>query len=68
MSQLVQDVAGLYVPSHDHLELEYVGSGQNGEGELKKVTYRKGGESGAKVAELSLSYNSDNKLEKVTKT
>ena len=67
MSQLVQDVGGLYIPPHDYIKLEYVSSGENGAGELAKATYRSGGESGTVVAEQYLTYNSDNKLVSVPK-
>jgi hypothetical protein len=67
MSQLVQDVAGLYVPPHDYIKLDYVPKGSNGAGELAKATYRSGGAAGTVVAELSLAYDSSNKLVSVTK-
>jgi len=67
MSQLVQDVAGLYVPPHDYVKLDYVREGSNGAGELARATYRSGGEAGTVVAELYLTYDSSNKLVSVTK-
>jgi len=36
---LVQDIAGLYIPSHDYVALTYVASG-NGAGEIETITYK----------------------------
>ena len=63
---LVQDIAGLYIPSHDHVALTYVASG-NGAGEIETITYKEGGASGTTVAVLTLGYNASNKLVSVTK-
>ena len=63
---IVQDIAGLYIPTHDFVEISYVGSG-NGQGEIGEVIYKKGGENGDVVAKLILTYNNTNKLEKITK-
>jgi len=63
---LVQDIAGLYIPSHDYVALTYVSSG-NGAGEIQTITYKDGGSSGTTVAVLTLAYDSNNKLTSVTK-
>lgn len=63
---LVQDIAGLYIPSHDYVALTYVSSG-NGAGEIQTITYKEGGASGPTVAVLTLAYDSNNKLTSVTK-
>lgn len=63
---LVQDIAGLYIPSHDYVALTYVSSG-NGAGEIQTITYKEGGSSGPTVAVLTLAYDSNNKLSSVTK-
>ena len=63
---LVQDIAGLYIPSHDYVALTYVASG-NGTGEIETITYKDGGASGTTVAVLTLAYDSNNKLTSVTK-
>ena len=63
---LVQDIAGLYIPSHDYVALTYVSSG-NGAGEIQTITYKDGGASGNTVAVLTLAYDSSNKLTCVTK-
>ena len=46
---LVQDIAGLYIPSHDYVALTYVASG-NGAGEIETITYKDGGASGTTQA------------------
>ena len=66
MSQLVQNVAGLYIPPHDYLSMTYVASG-NGAGEIETITYKEGGASGTVVATMSLTYDSNSKLSAVTK-
>ena len=63
---LVQDIAGLYIPPHDFILLEYVSSG-NGAGEIERVTYKSGGASGTTVAVTTLAYDANNKLETITK-
>ena len=63
---LVQDIAGLYIPSHDYVALTYVASG-NGAGEIETITYKEGGASGTTVAVLTLAYDSSNKLTSITK-
>jgi hypothetical protein len=63
---LVQDIAGLYIPSHDYVALTYVASG-NGAGEVETITYKEGGASGTTVAVLTLAYDASNKLSSVTK-
>ena len=63
---LVQDIAGLYIPSHDYVALTYVAHG-NGAGEIQTITYKDGGHSGTTVAVLTLSYNTANQLTSVTK-
>ena len=64
---IVQDIAGLYIPTHDFVELTYVGSG-SGQGEIHEVIYKKGGENGDVVAKMELIYNANNKLIKIKKT
>ena len=64
---LVQDIAGLYIPSHDYVALTYVASG-NGAGEIETVSYKQGGASGATVAQLTLAYDASNRLQTVTRT
>ena len=63
---LVQDIAGLYIPQHDYVVMTYVASG-NGVGEIETITYKQGGASGTTVATLDLGYDSNNKLETITK-
>jgi hypothetical protein len=63
---LVQDIAGLYIPSHDYVALTYVAQG-NGAGEIETITYKEGGVSGATVAVLTLAYDSNSKLSSITK-
>jgi len=63
---LVQDIAGLYIPQHDFVQLTYVTSG-NGIGEIDTITYKVGGASGTTVAVLDLDYDANNKLSTVTK-
>ena len=63
---LVQDIAGLYIPQHDYVIMTYVASG-NGVGEIETITYKQGGASGATVAVMTLGYDSNNKLETITK-
>ena len=65
MAQLVQDTSGLYLPKHDYLSFTYVSAG-NGAGEISTVTYKSGGASGTTVAVVTMTYNSDNKLETLT--
>ena len=63
---LVQDIAGLYIPQHDYVIMTYVAAG-NGVGEIETITYKQGGASGATVAVMTLGYDSNNKLETITK-
>lgn len=63
---LVQDIAGLYIPPHDFISLEYVLSG-DGAGEIHRVTYKSGGASGTTVAVTTLAYDPNNKLISITK-
>ena len=63
---LVQDIAGLYIPQHDYVIMTYVASG-NGVGEIETITYKQGGASGTTVAVMTLGYDSNNKLETITK-
>tara|TARA_R100001443_G_scaffold102933_1_gene111204 strand:- start:12238 stop:12441 length:204 start_codon:yes stop_codon:yes gene_type:complete len=66
MSQVVQNVAGLYIPPHDYVSMTYVASG-NGTGEIETITYKEGGASGVVVATMTLTYDANNKLSDVTK-
>ena len=63
---LVQDIADLYIPQHDYISLTYVAAG-NGVGEIETITYKQGGASGTTVAVMTLGYDSNNKLETITK-
>ena len=63
---LVQDIAGLYIPQHDYVVMTYVAAG-NGVGEIDTITYKQGGASGTTVAVMTLGYDSNNKLETITK-
>ena len=63
---LVQDIAGLYIPQHDYVTMTYVAAG-NGVGEIDTITYKVGGASGTTVAVLELEYDSNNRLETITK-
>lgn len=63
---LVQDIAGLYIPQHDYVIMTYVAAG-NGVGEIETITYKVGGASGTTVAVMTLGYDSNNKLETITK-
>ena len=63
---LVQDIAGLYIPQHDYVVMTYVAAG-NGVGEIQTITYKQGGASGTTVAVMTLGYDSNNKLETITK-
>ena len=64
---LVQDIAGLYIPPHDFVLIEYRESSP-GIGEIGTVTYKSGGASGKTVAVLTLAYDSNtNKLESISK-
>ena len=67
MSQLVQNVAGLYIPAYDYSSITYVATGSNGAGEIETITYKNGGASGTTVATVTLAYDSNNKLVSVTK-
>lgn len=63
---LVQNIAGLYIPQHDYVTMTYVAAG-NGVGEIETITYKVGGASGTTVAVMTLGYDSNNKLETITK-
>ena len=64
---LVQDIAGLYIPPHDFVLIEYRDSAP-GIGEIGTVTYKSGGASGTTVAALTLAYDSNtNKLVSISK-
>jgi hypothetical protein len=63
---LVHDIAGLYIPQHDYMSLTYVAAG-TGVGEIETITYKQGGASGTTVAVMTLGYDSNNKLETITK-
>jgi len=46
--------------------MTYVAAG-NGVGEIETITYKQGGASGTTVAVMTLGYDSNNKLETITK-
>jgi len=48
---LVKDIAGLYIPPHDCVELV-----NNSNGDPTQITYKSGGTSGTTVAVLNLTY------------
>lgn len=55
----------------DYVALTYIesatGETANGENEIETATYKNGGASGTTVAVITLTYNSNNKIESVTK-
>lgn len=51
----------------DYTELTYVAAG-NGAGQIETVTYKSGGASGTVVAVLTLTYDSSDRLETVTRS
>ena len=55
---------GFNIEKFDDIQLTYVASG-NGVGEIETVTYLLGGST---IAVLTLSYNANNKLERIQKT
>jgi hypothetical protein len=62
------NLLGALIPSdYDYIAITYVAAG-NGVGKMSTVTYKTGGSSGTTVAILTLTYNSDNKMETVTRT
>ena len=66
----VRNVAGLNIPQHDFIDLNYVGSTNN----LSTVLYKDGGASGTLVATLTFTYvggtpaADDAKLDTVTRS
>ena len=58
---LVKDIAGLYIPPHDCVELV-----NNSAGDPTSITYKSGGSSGTTVAVLTLTYT-NNFLTKIEK-
>jgi hypothetical protein len=60
-SPMPVSVAGLGIPTHDHIGMTYTGSNLTG------VTYRTGGAGGTIVATLTLAYTGSN-LTSVTKS
>lgn len=62
------NIGGSLVPEDfDYIALTYVAAG-NGQGQPETVTYKKGGSSGTTQAVLTLTYNSGNNVETVTRT
>lgn len=66
----VRNVAGLDIPQHDFIDLNYVGTTNN----LSTVIYKDGGASGTTVATLTFTYvggtptTDDAKLDTVTRS
>ena len=66
----VRNVAGLDIPQHDFIDLNYVGTTNN----LSTVLYKDGGASGTLVATLTFTYiggtptTDDAKLDTVTRS
>jgi hypothetical protein len=48
----VRNIAGLNIPEHDHITVNYVGSTNN----IFSVVYRRGGSGGQTVATITLTY------------
>ena len=63
---VTQIADGLSIPKYDYIALTYVPSG-DGVGEIKTVTYKTGGPSGITVGELTLGYDTSNRLSTVTR-
>lgn len=55
-------IPGLAIPEHNHVSLTYTNS------QITGVVYRSGGQSGAVVASLSLTYDGSGNLLTITKT
>lgn len=60
----LRKLVGFEIPAYNYIALTYVASG-NGQGEIETVTYKKGS---AVVAVLTLTYNSDDEIETITRT
>lgn len=54
---LVQDIAGLYIPSHDYISISPTAAPSTG---TQTITYKEGGASGTTVATLTITYASGN--------
>ena len=54
---IVQDTAGLYIPTHDHISFSPSAAPATGD---QVITYKKGGASGTTVATLTISYSNGN--------
>lgn len=52
---LVQDIAGLYIPPHDHISFSPAAAPADGD---QVITYKKDGASGTTVATLTITYSS----------
>jgi hypothetical protein len=61
------NIASLVPEAYDYIALTYVTSG-DGIGEIETVTYKTGGASGTTVATLTLTYDSSNNLETITRS
>ena len=61
------NIASLVPEAYDFIALTYVTSG-NGIGEVETVTYKAGGASGTTVAVLTLTYDSSDNLETITRS
>lgn len=63
----VLNLGSLVPEEYDYIALTYVTAG-NGIGEIETVIYKTGGVSGTTVATLTLTYDSNDKLETVTRS
>lgn len=61
------NLAQLVPATYDFISMTYVTSG-NGVGEIETVTYKQGGTSGTTVAILTLTYDSSNRIESITRS
>jgi len=52
---LVQDIAGLYIPTHDHISISPATAPSTGN---QVITYKEGGASGTTVATVTVTYSS----------
>ena len=50
---LVQDISGLYIPTHDHITISPSTAPSTG---TQTVTYKEGGASGTTVATVTITY------------
>ena len=53
---LVQDISGLYIPSHDYISISPTTTPSTGD---QVFTYKKGGASGTTVATVTVTYSAE---------